>query len=321
MKTILVTGCNGVFGRYVTKSLLAAGYRVLGLSIEPKPFLEDKDFGYRSVDITDAHTVEQELIWEPVDVLIHLAALVHVRDSRLSFVDYSRVNYVASKRLFELASARGIRRIVFASTIEVYGPIQIEKRVSETAPCNPESDYARTKLLAEAALVEVAGRSKTMDYAILRLAPVYAADFRLNLDKRLYLRPRIGYYLGRGKYRLALCSVHNIEHFITQWVGQEVCTSGIFNVCDEESYPIHELLAREALKGRASITLPIPYELCLMAVAVLQTALNLARRSSGMFTVDNIRKLVRNVELDTDRARAAVGPLPWNIDRTMGDGG
>lgn len=320
MGRVLITGMTGTVGRHVAAALLRAGHTVLGVSLDEDCPLKDERLTYQKLDIADYSEVESFLARHSADTLVHLAALVHVRDTNLGFSDYSRLNFRASEHLFEKAQAIGVRQIIFASTVEVYGATPSGQSVSEDAPCKPESDYARTKLLAEEALTAAAAKAR-LSYAILRFAPVYAAGFRLNLDKRLYLRaPDIGYYVSRGDYRLGLCSVHNIEHFVTKWLELARPPSGIYNLADERSYPIKELLERERQKGRCHVTLRLPYMPSLAAVAVLEAGLAAAGRQSKMLTVGNIRKLVRSTTWDVTRARSVVGHFPWDIDNTPDSG-
>lgn len=316
MKRVLVTGCNGTVGRYVSRSLLDAGYSVIGLSLEPTSRVSHERFDYHRIDLTDVDSVAKLVVTRRPDVLVHLAALVHVRSEELTFVDYCRLNYQASKRLFELAATNGAGQIVFSSTIEVYGPTPDGVVIDEDYPCRPDSDYARTKLLAEASLAEVRER-RGIATATLRFAPVYAPDFRLNLDKRLYLKRRLAYYVGSGKYSIDLCSVRNIDHFVVRWLAQGSAPSGIFNLADPRSYSIAELLDRESRAGRSRLTLRVPLWPAVAAAAAFETAMGVVGRSPGMYTAGNVRKLVRSARWDTRKAVSVVGPLPFDIDNTL----
>jgi len=316
MKSVLVTGCNGTVGRYVTRALLGTGYRVIGLSLEPVPHVPHERFDYQCIDLTDSSAVAELVTRERPDALVHLAALVHVRSAQLGFLDYCRLNYDASKRLFEVAANSSTKKIVFSSTIEVYGPTPDGVTIDEAYSCRPDSDYARTKLLAEAALTEI-GAAHGIAAVALRFAPVYAPDFRLNLDKRLYLAKRVTYTLGPANYSLSLCSVRNIEHFILRWLAHENSVSGVFNLCDARSYGISELLARESRVGGPRLQLRIPFWPAVAAGAAFETSMNLLGRSAGMYTANNIRKLVRSAHWDTSKAASAVGPLPFDIDNTL----
>lgn len=317
MNSVLVTGCNGTVGRHTCHALLNAGYRVVGLSLEPTSPIQHERFVYTCVDLTDADAVDALVAQERAATLVHLAALVHVRSDELSFVDYCRLNYQASKHLFAVAAANGTKRVVFSSTIEVYGQTPDGTTVDESYPCRPDSDYAKTKLLAEGSLTDTA-LQYGIRVAILRLAPVYAPDFRLNLDKRLYLAPHIAYYVGRGRYRLDLCSVRNIEHFIVRWIAMDPSPSGTFNLADSRSYGITGLLEREARAGRSRLTLRVPFWPAVAGAAAFEIAMSLFGRSAGMYTANNVRKLARSTHWDTSRAIAAVGSLPFDIDNTLG---
>ncbi len=313
---VLVTGCCGTVGRHVTRALLDAGHRVHGVSLEDHCLMTRPGFDYTRLDIADELATTRLLAETQFDAVLHFAALVHVKHKHFGFAEYNRVNNRASETLFWQAAKHGTRRFVFTSTIEVYGSTAANRTIDENEPCRPESDYARTKLLAEEALCQVA-RTTASQYAILRLAPVYAADFLLNLEKRLYLRRPVGYRLGRGEYQLALCSAQNIGHFATRWLAQEHPKSGVFNLADARTYSIKELLHRECLAGHCKVTLRLPYTACLVGAGILEAILSIGGRETGMLSASNVRKLVRSSHWDTRRATESIGPLPWTLDDTL----
>ena len=314
---VLVSGVNGFIGQHIARALISDGHRVLGVALENKPALTHTRLTYQQLDITDHAATLGLLRTEPVDAIIHLAALVHVQDPNLTFVDYARVNYRASEALFSAALDVGVTRLIFASTVEVYGRTPDGTVVDEQVPCHPESDYARSKLLAEESLRSLAS-TRGAAFAILRFAPVYAPGFRLNLDKRLYLKaPRLSYIVGNGKYNLSLCSLRNIEHWVRHWISQPAPISGTFNLADVKSYGVRELLRIERAHGHAQLTVYLPTFPCLTALAVRETILATAGRSAGMYSTGNFRKLARSVQWDTRQARLAVGDLPGDLEQDL----
>ena len=316
---VLVTGATGAVGTPLVQALLKEGHTVIGVALDTQSPTVDEGFIYERCDVTDLMSVDRILEAHRPDTLIHLAALVHVRDSKLSFSDYSRVNYRSSEQLFSAAQSKGVGRIVFASTVEVYGPTPDGALIDETCPCQPDSDYARTKLLAEESLRAI-GDGAALDYAILRFAPVYSSTFRLNLDKRLYLHPHnVGYYVGRGSYALSLCSVENIVLFVTRWLAKP--RPGTFNLADQQSYSVKELLRLERRAGRARIVLPIPYWPALTALSFIEAALNIAGRKTNTLSAANIRKLIRSPRWSTARALDVVGQLPGKIETALTSNG
>ena len=155
-------------------------------------------------------------------------------------------------------------------------------------------------------------------YAILRLAPVYSASFRLNLDRRVYIRPKIGLRVLGSKYELSICSVHNIVHFVTRWLEQSTPMSGAFNVADSESYDIDYVLQQERAAGRCRFVVHVPSTLCMTGLAVLETGQVAAGRQPGVLSTGNLRKLLRSAKWDSQRAVQAVGSLPFTLGNTPG---
>jgi hypothetical protein len=171
--------------------------------------------------------------------------------------------------------------------------------------------------LAEQSLVALAEKAH-VSYSILRFAPVYAHDFRLNIDKRLYLRvPTVGYYLGRGDYQLSLCSIRNIEFFVTQWLNASAPVSGTFNLADSTSYSARELLRFERQHQRAKTVVPLPLLPCLTALGVRETLLSVRDRDPGMYTTGNFRKLARSTLYSAKRAESVFGRLPGNVEMDL----
>jgi UDP-glucose 4-epimerase len=317
MSRVLITGVNGFIGRRLAYALSQQGHSVVGVSLEAQPNRLPPDVEYHPLDLVQHSAVENFLDSNRFDALIHLAALVHVRDAKLGFDDYSRVNYRASETLFEGAVKTGITRIIFASTVEVYGPQPDGTVVDESTRCKPDSDYGRTKLLAEEALRRIAEQSK-IAHSILRFAPVYAPDFRLNLDKRIYLKPpQVGYFFGNGQSRLSLCSIRNIESWTTRWLASPTPPTGTFNLADQYCPTVREILLFERKQSRAKTIIPLPLLPCLAALALREVVLSIVGADPGMYTTANIRKLERSTTYNASRANAAVGNLPGNLETDL----
>lgn len=314
---VLITGINGFIGRHVARVLAQAGHEVSGVSLEGEARGLPPGVAYQQLDLCDHEATAAHLTAHPVDVVVHLAALVHVRDAALSFDDYARVNYRASEALFLSAVATGASRLLFASTVEIYGP-QLDGAVVTEATCpRPDSDYARAKLLAEQSLERV-GKIRGIPVAALRFGPVYASNFRLNLDKRLYLKPPVlAYTLGRGNYRLSLCSLRNIETFIARFIDSPSPPSGAFNLVDHESPTARQLLALERRHGRARVIVPLPVTPSLLALALRELACSLRGLDAGMFSTANFRKLARSTVYSCARAEQTLGRLPGNVERDL----
>lgn len=178
-RRVLVTGASGKIGQHVVRQLLEKGHSVVALTSSPDRAVgreTDRDVTWRlhdwreSVDFTD-HV-------QGCDAVIHLGAEIW-RIDRME-----RVNVEATAALAAAAEAAGIRSVVFASSIAVYGsPTQAEVD-EDTTRLTPSHDvkseyrgtdsiraYGRSKVKAEDA---IAAACRNTHFAVVR--PTVVAD-------------------------------------------------------------------------------------------------------------------------------------------------
>ena len=82
-------------------------------------------------------------------------------------------------RLAELAKAAGVERFLFSSSCIMYGMSEAAV-VDETAPLDPKTEYARSKVRGERAISELADDS--FSPAFLRNGTVYGLSPRMRFD-------------------------------------------------------------------------------------------------------------------------------------------
>lgn len=148
---ILVTGGNGYIGRWLAHELLAQDTSVVTfdrLAPDPsgRPALP-ASARFISGDITDRDAVVDAASSEKFSAIIHLAGIVTMgceRDPDLGM----RVNLGGTHNVLEAARRCGIPRVVFASTISVYGP-DVAQPMTESTPARPLTWYGQSKLMAE----------------------------------------------------------------------------------------------------------------------------------------------------------------------------
>jgi nucleoside-diphosphate-sugar epimerase len=158
---VLVTGCAGFIGSWVSEALLRGGHEVLGVDcfvdFYPRHYKEAnlrqlKEWTpFRFVE-ADISKVRAELLREWLSeypFVSHQAAQAGVRSSwGRQFEGYTQHNILATQRLLEAAREVSIRRFVFASSSSVYGQTDVFP-LREDGPTLPVSPYGVTKLAAE----------------------------------------------------------------------------------------------------------------------------------------------------------------------------
>ncbi len=263
-KCILITGINGFIGKHAANKFLKEGYNILGISLEDNCAINSENLIYEKVDITNYEKINQIFGNYDIESVIHLAAIVHKNLKNQSIEHYYNVNYKASKNIFEQCIKNNIRKILFTSTVEVYGETK-EKIIQESFECNPHSVYGKTKLLAEKFLVSIANNK--LNYAIMRLAPVYANNFKLNINKRIYIIPKkLAYCFKKGDYLFNFCSFNNVTDFMSEILKKPDFKSGIYNLSDSKNYNVKQIISLEKKYSNLKWVIRLPYYICLALI-------------------------------------------------------
>ncbi|MEU9836866.1 NAD-dependent epimerase/dehydratase family protein [Streptosporangium sp. NPDC048047] len=104
----LVTGSAGFIGSHVVEALRAAGHEVRGFDL--------RDGGR---DVRDADAVGEAL--DGIDAVVHQAAKVGLGVDVSDLPDYASVNALGTAVLLAAMARHGVRRLVLASSMVVYG--------------------------------------------------------------------------------------------------------------------------------------------------------------------------------------------------------
>jgi nucleoside-diphosphate-sugar epimerase len=147
---VLVTGGSGRIGRYVVRELVSAGHVVTHIDlVRPQDELGGR---FLRVDLTQAGQVYQALASSRAEAVVHLGAWANagiVPDSR-TYGD----NVSGTFNLFQACADFGVRRVVSASSAQVYGFAQAPPLfvpVDEGHPLRPANCYALSKVVGEQA--------------------------------------------------------------------------------------------------------------------------------------------------------------------------
>jgi nucleoside-diphosphate-sugar epimerase len=178
-KRVLLTGHDGYIGSVLVPFLLEAGWEVTGL-----------DTGYFHACTLVPDKAQVRTIWKDIrelapddlegfDAVIHLAALSNDPIGNLNPDWTETINHKASIRLAEYAKVAGVGRFLFSSSCIMYGMSEAAV-VDETSPLDPKTDYARSKVLSERAISQLAAPG--FSPVFLRNGTVYGLSPRMRFD-------------------------------------------------------------------------------------------------------------------------------------------
>ena len=241
----LVTGATGAVGPRLVKALVDKGHKVRVL-VRRHPLASPMPEGVTTTegDLLDREALQQAT--SGIDTVFHLAAKLHVNNPDAALNDeYQRVNFEGTRLLLDQALAAGVRRFVYFSTINVYGPSRPGQVFSEASTPAPEGIYAQTKYEAEKCVLGARRpETKAPFGTVLRLAAIYGPHMKGNYP-RLIRAIRKGLFvpLGNGENRRTL--VHERDVVLAAMLAAEhpQAAGQVYNVTDGRIHTFGEIMA------------------------------------------------------------------------------
>ena len=169
---ILISGGAGFIGSHVADACLEAGHRVAVVDSLCKGRREHVSpaAAFHPLDLFSPELADVFTAMHP-EVVCHHAAQVAVGYSLDHPEEDATQNLLGSLRLLEHCRAAGVRKIIYASTVGVYGEPR-SLPVAEDHPVDPLSPYAASKHAVEHYL-RLYRTNWGLDYTVLRYANVY----------------------------------------------------------------------------------------------------------------------------------------------------
>jgi len=308
MTILSVTGANGFVGHALCRQAVAQGFRVRGATRTACPMGN----GVENVGVC---ALGKSTNWiaalEGVDVVIHLAARVHVMKDEATdpLAKFLAVNLHGTENLARQAVRAGVKRLVYVSSIKVNGdgcphPLPLshgergERVYRESDAPNPQGSYAVSKWQAEQALRQVA-QETGLEVVIVRPPLVYGAGVKGNFIQMLKVLAkgiplplasvrnlRSLVYVGNLADALILCATHPAAAGQTYLVsdGEDVSTPGLLRQLGDAM-------------GRPARLFPWPPAL-----------LKLAGRMVGK--ADQVERLLGSLRVDSGNIRRELGWVP-----------
>jgi nucleoside-diphosphate-sugar epimerase len=294
MNNILLAGANGNIGSFL--------YTQLKENFDLRSISYSKDVSkenFRQVNLADLGEIHQFVENTlKCDALIFLVGLAHKKGKGKEIEEFRNVN---TQTLVNLLSELIKRekfplKVIFASTISVYGEKREQSTYTEDSETKPFSPYAITKLEAEAYLL-----AHFPDQSwILRLAPVYSSEFQLNINRRTKMGG-LYYKVGNGTAKLSLCSLENIGAAVEGILNDKV-PAGIYNISDAKEYSFNDLLKWENVNW----VIPIPGFL-------IKFWYYIGKVMNNIFLKENATKLISDNTFPSDKIRQYIS-LPATLD-------
>ncbi len=296
---ILVTGSTGFIGSHLTSRLAGEGHEVIGFDKkEPVASFGVSKFFRGNL----LHKQDLLNALDGVDAVVHLAA-VHF-DYGHADEEYFETNEQGSQVLTEAMQESGVERLVFSSSIAVYGD-RLDEPDEETTPA-PTSVYGRSKLAAEGVVKRWAEQASQRRLVIIRPCVVYGernVTNMLNLIRQVHS----GFFVlfGSGTNVKATAYVGNLVEAI---VGRlEAIEPGVqlYNYADKPDMSVAQVVStiRQAM-GRSPHPIRCPLWLGTVAALPFEAFTRVTGKNLPV-SLARVRKLAQPTRVAAERIRSA----------------
>lgn len=301
--TITIIGGNGFLGRRLRARLAAQDSSADVLVVARRPLRADVRHAVADVRDVDALTAAV-----PRGAVVVNLAAEHGDD--VEPARYCEVNVDGARNVCDAARRRGVRTIVFTSSVAVYGATQ---EAGESAPCLPDDQYGASKLAAECVYGQWQAESPDeRTLVIVRPAPVFGEGGAGNVARLIgrIASPRF-VLIGTGRDLKSLAYVDNVAAFLAFCLGLPQGVH-LYNYVDKPDLTTAALVAlvRRELDLPASGPLRIPYPVAFGAAAMLDALARLTGREFAV-TAARVRRFCATTVYETSVAETGfVAPVP-----------
>jgi UDP-glucose 4-epimerase len=232
---VLVTGGSGFIGSHVVDAALRAGHEVRIFDLVDSPYRSDVDVVLG--DLGDVDALGEAA--NGCDAVLHFAAVSDVNKVVEDPLHAATVNVQGTANVLEAAKEESVQRVVYASTIWVYGGTNVPLVDEDTPLATPEHYYTETKRAGEDLC-----RASGIEHTILRLGIPYGPRARpATVLAAFVARAEAGSALtiaGDGRQSRRFVYVEDLAEGVVAALSP-VAADRTFNLVGGESVTIREL--------------------------------------------------------------------------------
>lgn len=232
---ILVIGGQGFIGSRLCPILRELGHNVTIFDKQPAPSALTSG-EYVQADIRNLDQLCTAMVGK--ELVVNLAAEHQDNVRPLSL--YTEVNVEGARNVCQAAESAGVKRIVFTSSVAVYGSHPVA--MAEDTPHKYFNEYGRTKHLAEEEYVAWLNASRNHQLTIVRPTVVFGPGNRgnvYNFLRQMKYGPFVMF--GDGLNIKSMAYVDNIAAFLA-FLTTRSERYAVYNYADKPDFNVRELV-------------------------------------------------------------------------------
>ena len=290
---IFITGNLGFIGTHLSALLIKNGHVVIG-------FDKKKPSGNEKYKCIHGNVLDGDLLnkctSDNINLIIHLAA--EHKDNIKPKSLYHDVNVKGTQNIITACEFNDINRIIFTSTVAVYGLNQNE--TNEDSVAKPFNDYGQSKLQAEQLLEIWYNKKNDRTLSIIRPTIIFGEGNRgnvFNLMKQIANNRFM--MVGSGENKKSIAYVGNLIEFISYSINKS--NFYFVNYADKPDYTMNELveIINNKLKLKSSI-FHIPYFVGILISLLFDFISYLTKKTFSISKI-RVKKFCSNSIISTEK--------------------
>ncbi|MDD5022606.1 MAG: NAD-dependent epimerase/dehydratase family protein [Candidatus ainarchaeum sp.] len=284
---IYITGANGRLGKEVLKLLP-----------EAIPLVRKKS-GSKKEIVTDFSEKELKEILKNAKIMVHLAG-------SMNFLDHNELwetNVKLTERIVNSLPKNS--KIIFSSSISVYGKRIAELPADEKTKINPDTPYSKSKDFAEKII------SKHKNYVILRIGTIYGKGFEDYYMILKMIEKGNMYLIGDGENKIPFVHVEDVAYAIKNAINRGKGIYVLTGECKKQREIID--MASSELKVK-TVLKRVPESFALMFAKAEEIGAKMEKRKPKI-TQEHIMVLSSDRDFDCSKAKKELNFKPRKIEK------
>lgn len=312
----VVTGATGHIGYALLLKLIESNEKVRILIRKDSSIFDGIDAEKYYGDVTDPESLEKA--FEGADVVYHLAGMIDVTSGHEEQI--WKINVEGTKNVVKACRKTGVKRLVYASSVDAIPPLpgnELMSEISEFNPDNLEGTYAKTKAVATQYVLD--NNSEALETVVTHPgACIGPYDFKTsNIGEmvRMYMNGMFPVSLSFGAYNFV--DVRDVA--AGMYAAADKGRAGESYILTGQVVTVDELLHILGRKtGIPTSRIKLSYGFSKIIAPGAELYYGIANKTP-LFTPYSIRKLVSNCNFSIEKARRELGYDPMSVEQSISD--
>ncbi len=256
MEKVLVTGGSGFIGSHLIKRLEQEG--ISGVNYDIQAVKSSHKFRMMQGDIMDYDKLCFAM--RNHDTVCHLAAMVGVVDCIRLESEVLKIDYESIYNIIKACEKNHVKRILFASSSEVYGDGDY---LTEESELHPKSPYGKAKMYAEEALRDYAIHSN-IQVSVIRYCNIFGPGQRISFVIPIFINDLLTNtplpICADGKQVRTYTYIDDAINGTISILNRKSEDFELYNICGEVPYTVLEVAKKLIGIHKSGSYYFLPYE-------------------------------------------------------------